>query len=90
MLTEPLIQQLHTLRLNGMASALEQQRASPDLTDCSFEDRLGLMIQQEMHRTLRLPPGAAPALGEAADAGLRRGPRHPRPARPRSRRSSPR
>jgi DNA replication protein DnaC len=48
MLTEPLIQQLHTLRLKGMASALEQQHASPDLTDRSFEDRLGLMIQQEL------------------------------------------
>src|ERR1700730_2576743 len=48
MLTEPLIQQLHTLRLKGMASALEQQHASADLTDRSFEDRLGLMIQQEM------------------------------------------
>ena len=48
MLTEPLIQQLHTLRLKGMASALEQQQASPDLTDRSFEDRLGLMIQQEI------------------------------------------
>jgi DNA replication protein DnaC len=48
MLTEPLIQQLHTLRLKGMASALEQQHASPDLTDRSFEDRLGLMIQQEI------------------------------------------
>jgi DNA replication protein DnaC len=48
MLTEPLIQQLHTLRLKGMANALEQQHASGDLTDRSFEDRLGLMIQQEM------------------------------------------
>ena len=48
MLTEPLIQQLHTLRLKGMASALEQQRAAPDLAERSFEDRLGLLIQQEM------------------------------------------
>ena len=48
MLTEPLIQQLHTLRLKGMASALEQQRAVPDLAERSFEDRLGLLIQQEM------------------------------------------
>jgi GGDEF domain-containing protein len=31
-----------------MASALEQQHASPDLTDRSFEDRLSLMIQQEL------------------------------------------
>jgi DNA replication protein DnaC len=48
MLTEPLIQQLQTLRLKGMANALEQQLASPDRTDRSFEDRLGLMIQQEI------------------------------------------
>lgn len=48
MLTEPLIQQLHTLRLKGMASALEQQLASPDRADRSFEDRLALMIQQEI------------------------------------------
>ena len=48
MLTEPLIQQLHTLRLKGMANALEQQRAAPDLAERSFEDRLALMIQQEL------------------------------------------
>ncbi|MGB8693877.1 MAG: IS21-like element helper ATPase IstB [Steroidobacteraceae bacterium] len=48
MLTEPLIQQLHHLRLKGMASALEQQQASPDQIDRSFEDRLGLMIQHEI------------------------------------------
>lgn len=48
MLTEPLIQQLHTLRLKGMAIALEQQRAAPDLAERSFEDRLGLLIQQEL------------------------------------------
>jgi len=48
MLTEPLIEQLHALHLKGMANALQEQRASPDLTDRSFEDRLGLMIHQEM------------------------------------------
>ena len=48
MLTEPLIQQLHSLRLKGMASCLEHQLASPDQRDRSFEDRLGLMIQHEM------------------------------------------
>jgi DNA replication protein DnaC len=47
MLTEPLIQQLHTLRLKGMAAALEQQMTLPD-TARSFEDRLGLLIQHEM------------------------------------------
>jgi DNA replication protein DnaC len=60
MLTEPLIQQLHQLRLPGMAAALEQQQAFPDLSDRSFEDRLGIMIQHEFverasHRlTMRL------------------------------------
>jgi DNA replication protein DnaC len=60
MLTEPLIQQLHQLRLTGMAAALEQQLSFPDLSDRSFEDRLGIMIQHEFteratHRlTMRL------------------------------------
>jgi DNA replication protein DnaC len=48
MLTEPLIQQLHTLRLNGMATALAQQTRLPNVHDQSFEDRLGLMIQHEI------------------------------------------
>ncbi len=48
MLTEPLIQQLHVLRLKGMAHALEQQQASPDLTNRSFEERLMGMVQHEL------------------------------------------
>ena len=47
MLTEPLIEQLNTLRLRGMAAALEQQLGSADGRALSFEDRLGRMIQQE-------------------------------------------
>jgi len=48
MLTEPLIQQLTTLRLHGMAQALQRQLACADSTQLSFEDRLGVMIQQEI------------------------------------------
>lgn len=48
MLTEPLIQQLHTLRLQGMAQALEQQMTAGDGAALSFEDRLGLLIQHEI------------------------------------------
>jgi len=48
MLTEPLIQQLTELRLRGMAASLEQQLASPDAGRQSFENRLGLMLQQEI------------------------------------------
>jgi DNA replication protein DnaC len=47
MLTQPLIQQLQQLRLNGMAQALEQQTSLADDPLRSFEDRLGLMIQNE-------------------------------------------
>ncbi len=47
MLTEPMIQQLTQLRLHGMAQALEQQTQPADGTARSFEDRLGLMIQNE-------------------------------------------
>lgn len=45
MLTEPLIQQLHDLRLHGMAAALAQQ-AHDDLA-LSFDERLGLLLQHE-------------------------------------------
>lgn len=48
MLTEPLIQQLTELRLRGMAAALEQQLATPDVVRQSFDNRLGLMLQQEL------------------------------------------
>lgn len=47
MLTEPLIQQLRQLRLPGMAQALEQQLHGAGGDVRSFEDRLGLMIQNE-------------------------------------------
>jgi len=85
MLTEPLIQQLHQLRLAGMAAALEQQQAFPDLADRSFEDRLGIMIQHEFteratHRlTMRL------RWGEAAGPCLHRRHRYPQSPRPRPR-----
>jgi len=52
MLTQPLLQQLHELRLTGMAAALEQQFATGDASPLSFEDRLGLLIQHELsHRS---------------------------------------
>jgi DNA replication protein DnaC len=48
MLTAPLIERLTTLRLRGMAASLEQQLASPDVHRLPFEDRLTLMIEQEL------------------------------------------
>lgn len=69
MLIQPLDQQLQELRLRGMAAALEQQLATPDRSQLSFEERLGLMIQHEFTergsarlaqrlRWARLPQGA--------------------------------
>lgn len=48
MLIEPMISQLHELRLRGMAAALEQQYASAQHNALSFEERLGLMIGHEI------------------------------------------
>lgn len=49
MLQQPLIEQLHTLRLRGMAAGLEQQLARNDFADLPFEDRLSLLLQHEVH-----------------------------------------
>ena len=88
MLTEPLAQQLTQLRLHGMAQALEQQIASPDRTQLSFEDRLGLMIQHEITerasfrlaqrlRWARLPlPACLEDLDTRTPRGLDRGELH--------------
>jgi DNA replication protein DnaC len=48
MLIEPMIQQLHQLRLRGMAAALEQLLANAQHAALSFEERLSLMIQHEI------------------------------------------
>jgi DNA replication protein DnaC len=48
MLTHPTIDKLQQLRLTGMVSALTQQSQSADIEDMGFEDRLGLIVDQEM------------------------------------------
>jgi DNA replication protein DnaC len=48
MLQHPLIDQLQSLRLRGMAAALIHQLASPDAAALPFEDRLGLLVQHEV------------------------------------------
>lgn len=44
MLTYPSLENLHALRLTGMASALEEQLQMPEVNTLSFEERLGLML----------------------------------------------
>ena len=47
MLTTQTLDQLHALRLAGMAQALEEQRTQPDLADLDFEARLALLVQRQ-------------------------------------------
>lgn len=47
MLIEQTFAQLRELRLTGMADALEEQQAVPDVQSLSFEDRLGLLVERE-------------------------------------------
>lgn len=47
MLQQPLIAQLQSLRLRGMATALEHQLQSPEAAGLSFDDRLSLLLQHE-------------------------------------------
>ena len=48
MLTDPIVQQLHRLRLPAMAAALEQLLANAQHSPLTFEERLSLMIQHEI------------------------------------------
>lgn len=48
MLNHPTLDKLHALKLTGMAAALADQSATTDITDLSFEERLGLLVDREM------------------------------------------
>ncbi len=47
MLIHPTLDQLRSLRLEGMAKALEEQLQMSDIGDLPFEDRLALLIDRE-------------------------------------------
>ena len=48
MLTQPLIEQLHSLRCIGMADALREQLQTPEASSLSFEERLAFLIDREL------------------------------------------
>ena len=48
MLHHPTVDQLHQLRLTGMAKALASQAQQADISQLSFEERLGLLIDSEL------------------------------------------
>ena len=47
MLLHPTLEKLTTMRLTGMASALEQQMKMDGIDDIGFEERLGLLLDHE-------------------------------------------
>jgi len=47
MLIHPTLDQLRTMRLEGMARALEEQLQMDDIDDLRFEDRLALLLDRE-------------------------------------------
>ena len=48
MLTQPTIEKLHAMRLSAMAQAFLEQTANPNMAQLSFEERFGLIVDQQM------------------------------------------
>jgi DNA replication protein DnaC len=48
MLTHPTLDTLKTLKLTGRVQALSEQLEMPDITELSFEERLGLLVDREL------------------------------------------
>ena len=48
MLKHPTLDGLQTLKLTGMAAALADQMATPDIDELAFEERLGLLVDREI------------------------------------------
>jgi len=48
MLKHPTLDRLQTLKFTGMAAALADQMATPDIDELAFEERLGLLVDREI------------------------------------------
>lgn len=49
MMMNTTLQQLHSLKLTGMATGLQEQLAQACMTGMSFEERLALLVDREVH-----------------------------------------
>jgi len=47
MLTQPTVEKLYALRLNGMAEAFRSQQQEPNIGQFSFEERFALLVDQQ-------------------------------------------
>jgi len=44
MIVQPTVEKLYSLKLTGMAKALEEQLQTQDIDSLSFEERFGLLV----------------------------------------------
>ena len=47
MLTETTVNKLNEMKLTTMARAFKEQLVTPNISELSFEDRFGLLVDQE-------------------------------------------
>ena len=47
MLTEPTLEKLYDMNLNGMAQAFKEQLHHPSLNELSFDERFSLLVDQQ-------------------------------------------
>ena len=71
MMMHTTLAQLRTLKLDGLAAGLEEQLAQPGMTALSFEERVALLIDREVHarndrKLVRLLKNAHLKYGQAA------------------------
>ena len=55
MLTHPTLDKLESLRLFGMANALQEQMQMQDIEELSFEERMGLLVDEDERTWVKHP-----------------------------------
>jgi hypothetical protein len=80
MMIEQTIDKLRALRLSGMVEAYRQQTENPDVSSLSFEERLGLMVDQHWNVARKQGLGSSAEDLPAPNRALRGG--HQLPLRP--------
>ena len=49
MLTEPTLEKLYAMKLNGLAEAWQEQQQQPHSSDLSFDERLAMLVERQWH-----------------------------------------
>ena len=67
MLNQPTIEKLQAMKLHGMADAFREQIESADINQLSFEERFGLLVDQQW-TWKEVAPHATAAIGQVQRA----------------------